>query len=148
LALAVALVGAIVPISTALAYREFDQHMGSFERVLQACPPGEQILTIRIDGSDTPTPGFDQPVYRQLPSWVQVVHGGYNPSEFPRPIPFPFFMKKSLPSPHWRGHDQYAPLLQPAVFGCVLTMNLPQRLPENLYGLAREDGNFALYRRR
>jgi len=143
LALGVALIGACVPLQTALANWRFGQRMGAFERVVVACPADTQVLTVRIGGEDAITEGFDQPVFRQLPSWVQVVHGGFSPAQFPRPIAFPFAIKQSLPALHWRHHERYPHFLLPEVFGCVLTVNL--ELPEGGYRLARKEGEFALY---
>jgi hypothetical protein len=78
-------------------------------------------------------------------SWVQVVHGGFNPSFFERPIPFPFVIRQQLPAPPWRQHQRFFPFLQTDVYGCVLTMDMPT-LPSPRYTLARKEGAFALYR--
>lgn len=144
IAAVLAFVAATIPLEIARAYRPFARQMQGMVEVLKVCPSNAQILTLRIGGADLPPPGFLVPVLRQLPSWVQVVHGGYNPSSFPRPVPFPFAIKKQLPAPEWRQHDFYQPFLDPSIFGCVLTHNLPA-LNDPRYQLARKSGDFALF---
>jgi hypothetical protein len=139
-----ALAGAYVPGVCLVQYRAFGKRMRGMEQVLAACPAGEEILTLRMDG-ERPPPGYDVPVFRELSSWVQVVHGGFTPLYFPRPIPFPFSIKKALPSPRGRGHEDYAWLLKPDEFGCVLTMGLATPLPARLYREAARDGEWALW---
>lgn len=134
----------IVPLQIAHAYRPFARQMAGLPEVLKACPKSAQILTLRMGGADVPPPGFYVPALRQLSSWVQVLHGGYNPSMFPRPVPFPFAVKKALPAPDWRLHEFYQPFLDPKIFGCVLTHNLPA-LADGRYQLARRSGDFALF---
>jgi hypothetical protein len=143
-ALLSATLGACVPLECFVQYRVFAARMHGMENVLAACPAGEEILTLRMDG-ERPPPGYDVPVFRQLSSWVQVVHGGFTPLYFPRPIPFPFAIKKALPSPRGRGHEDYAWLLKPDEFGCVLTMGLAAPLPPQLYQEAARDGEWVLW---
>jgi len=145
LVLPIALVGALVPLSAARVYRTFGTEMRSFEHVLSVCPPDAQVLTIAIGGADSIAQGLDQPVFRQLSSWVQVLHGGYNPAEFPRPIPFPFATTHKLPAPHWRHHERYESVLAPEVFGCVLTMKLGEQVKLPGYALGKKEGGFALW---
>jgi hypothetical protein len=144
IAAVLAFVAATIPLEIARAYRPFAQQMQGMVEVLKACPANAQVLTLRPGGSDVPPAGFLVPALRQLPSWVQVVHGGYNPSAFPRPVPFPFATKKQLPAPEWRAHEFYQPFLDPTIFGCVLTHNLPA-LGDERYQLARRSGEFALF---
>lgn len=143
LALGGALLGVVVPLVMIGAYRQFGRDMAAMEHVLAACPATSQILTLRPGGEDKPPAGYDVPVYRELVSWVQVVHGGFNPSFFERPIPFPFEIIHALPAPHWRQHQRYFPFLQPDVFRCVVTMNLTPQTDR--FRLARKEGAFALY---
>ena len=145
LVLPIVLVGALVPLSTALAYRTFGSELSTLERVLALCPRDAEVLTIALGGADTLTEGFDQPVFRQLSSWVQVLHGGYNPSEFPRPIAFPFVTKHRLPAPPWRHHERYEQYLNPELYSCVLTMKLGEGVGLPGYELGRREGEFALW---
>jgi hypothetical protein len=135
-----------VPLSTAVAYGGFGTDMAHFERVLAACPLEERVLTLSIKSDEDPYPGFNVPVMRELSSWVQVVHGGFAPLSFGRPIPFPFETKKTLPSPYWRRHDLYRSYLIPSIYGCVLTWNARLTSLHPLYPLALKQGDFALYR--
>ncbi|MEY4509087.1 MAG: hypothetical protein RLZZ450_1209 [Pseudomonadota bacterium] len=144
LVLVAALLGALIPLRTALAYRSFGREMFAFENVLAVCPKGQQVLTIALGGADRLAEGFDQPVYRQLASWVQVVHGGYNPSEFPRPVASPFAVTRRLPVPLWRHHERYAQYLKPELYGCVLSMDLNVEALEG-YSLGKREGRFALW---
>jgi hypothetical protein len=145
LAVGGALLGAAVPLAMIGSYHQFDRDMAGMAHVLARCPAHAQVLTLRPDWADKPPRGYDVPVYRELASWVQVVHGGFNPSFFERPIPFPFVIRQKLPAPPWRQHQRFFPFLQPDVYGCVLTMNMAT-LPSPRYTLAAKEGAFALYR--
>lgn len=133
----------LVTVPTARRYREFDGYMRGMARVLAACPRDAQILTVRL--GDHMFPGLDVPVFRQLPSWVQVVHGGYNPSSFPRPIPFPFRELRQLPAPWWPRHDLYAAYLNPNVFGCVLFLQHRGSFAGRDFRLKSEEGPWQLF---
>ncbi|HKU42396.1 MAG TPA: hypothetical protein VJR89_29760 [Polyangiales bacterium] len=133
----------LIGVPTARRYREFDAYMRGMARVLQACPRDAQILTVRL--GDHMFPGLDVPVFRQLPSWVQVIHGGYNPSSFPRPIPFPFRELRQLPAPWWPRHDLYWAYLNPNIFGCVLFLQHLGPIPGNDFWLKSEDGPWQLF---
>jgi hypothetical protein len=141
------LLAVYVPASAAVAYHRFGREMQALEDVLEACPTGMEVLTIRLGGDTIPPTGYDTPVYRELSSWVQVMHGGYNPSFFERPISFPFTVTNRLPAPHWRRHHLYRDYLKPRVFGCVLGMNLRGPLPSDLFVPAKRAGPFTLYLR-
>jgi hypothetical protein len=141
--LAAALVTNVMPLEMSRRYREFDRVMAGLPRVMEACPRDAEVLTVRLRED---FPGFDVPVFRELASWVQVVHGGgWNPSAFPRPIPFPFAWTRALPAPHWRRNDYFAPSLDPKVFGCVLFLGFDRSLPPQHWILAREEGPWKLY---
>ena len=133
----------LICVPTAREYRDFDRYMQGMAEVLEACPRDAQILTVRL--GDHMYPGLDVPVFRQLPSWVQVIHGGYNPSSFPRPIPFPFREIRQLPAPWWPRHDLYWPLLNPNIFGCVLFLQHSGPIPNREWVLAREVGPWQLF---
>jgi hypothetical protein len=133
----------MVSVPTARRYREFDAYMHGMADVLEACPSGAQILTVRL--GDHMFPGLDVPVFRQLPSWVQVIHGGYNPSSFPRPIPFPFRELRQLPAPWWPRHDLYWSFLNPNIFGCVLFLQHSGPIPGREWRLASEEGPWQLF---
>jgi hypothetical protein len=138
-----ALVMALIPLEMSRRYREFDRVMAGLPAVMEACPREAEVLTVRLRDD---FPGFDVPVFRELASWVQVVHGGgWNPSAFPRPIPFPFAWTRALPAPHWRRNDYFAPSLDPNIFGCVLLLGFERELPPQRWRLAREEGPWKLY---
>lgn len=103
---------------TGRQYGAFGRHMKGMENALEACPPDEQVLTVRL--GDQMVSGFDVPVLRELSSWVQVVHGGYAPMSFNRPIPFPFIKKAALPAPYWLNHERFRYYLNPRKYGCVI----------------------------
>jgi hypothetical protein len=132
-----------IPLAMSVTYRAYGREIADMERVLSTCPAGAQVLTIRV--GDQAQDGLYVPVFRQLPSLVQTMRGGYSPQFFPRPIPFPFEVTRHLPAPHWRMHERYRPYLLPAVYGCVLTHRLSARLPSATWRLAAEQGDFRLY---
>lgn len=142
-AAASALAIAVLPLQMVARYRAFGGEMASMERVLEACPAEANVLTIRV--GDQMHEGYDVPVFRQLPSWVQVMRGGYSPQWFIRPVPFPFEVKRKLPAPHWRAHERYGPSLDPTVYGCVLTHRLESELQGGAWQLAAAEGEFRLY---
>lgn len=126
-------------------YREFDRSMQGLVETLPSCPAEDQVLTVRLAED---YPGFDVPVFRELASWVQVLHGGgYNPATFPRPIPFPFAVKRHLPAPHWRAHHLFARVLDPRTFGCVVFLGRGERPGPRGYRLGAEHGPFELWLR-
>lgn len=140
-------------VSTALRYRAFGQELAGMERVLEACPAGEEVLTLELgrpEREGEPLHGdYDLPVFRELPSWVQVVHGGgFTPEGWERPIPFPYVRKRTLAAPAFRHHRRsYRRYLAVQGYGCVLTHQQPDGLKLPGWVRCAEQGGFQLWRR-
>jgi hypothetical protein len=142
-ALAAALAATPLYFEMGVQYRDFGRFMNGMENVLDACPAQAQVLTIRLGNQNFP--GIDVPVLRELSSWVQVVHGGYSPLRFERPIAFPFTVIRTLPAPDWRQHDYFWPYLLSRKFGCALFLGYFGDLPGKSWSLARTEGLWKLY---
>jgi hypothetical protein len=124
-------------------YWAFGHHMKGMESVLEVCPPDEQVLTVRL--GDNKVSGFDVPVMRELSSWVQVVHGGYAPMHFDRPIPFPFIKKATLPAPYWTNHERFLFYLDPRRYGCVVVYGKYRDFSGPSWKLTQSLGMWKLY---
>ncbi len=144
-AFATAVVGLSVPVRAALAYRGFGRTMASLEKVIDGCPRDAPLLTVQMGGTEKLEPEFDVVVWRHFASWVQVLHGGYSPQWFPRPIPFPFRIVRALPAPRMRVHNDYRKFLDPGTFQCVLTMDFEGDILSPEYTLSGRQGRFALF---
>ena len=115
---ALVLMALLWPLHLAGQYRAFDSAQAPLLRATAQLEPGERVLTLSREPRTHP--GFEPPVYTQLASRVQLLYGGFNPSFWRRPIPFPFRVKERLPAPHWRRHERVsADILD--VYDVVLT---------------------------
>lgn len=92
------------PLHLAREYRAFDRDQAPLGRAISELEADERVLTLSREPREHP--GFDPAVFTQLASRVQILHGGFSPSFWRRPIPFPFRVKERPAAPGWRNHGR------------------------------------------
>jgi hypothetical protein len=136
----------IALLNVTTKYRTFAEYMRPLPRLVAKCDPHDDVLTLSMDPQTFPSVSELAP-FRLLPSWVQVLHGGYAPDSWPRPIPFPFIVKQALPAPSWMG-PQPAPQFLNGPYQCVLAHRLQQALPHHQWKLRGREGEWTVYHRK
>jgi hypothetical protein len=140
------LIAVLALTNIAIKYRTFADYMRPLPELVAKCRREENILTISANPHwYAPTTGLAP--FRLLPAWVQVLHGGYAPDWWERPIPFPFRVTHPLPAPSWVD-PRPDPVSLRGPYGCVLTHRLTQTLPKDQWQLRASAGEWNLYRRR
>lgn len=143
---------ASVPITLLLVleigsrYQQFARYMQPLPELLAQCSPDADVLTINMPPHALPQVSELAP-FRLLPAWVQVVHGGYAPDAWDRPIPFPFRVTHPLPAPSWLDPRPQPEFLN-APYRCLFAHQLTSALPGRGWRLAAQRGPWTLYRRK
>lgn len=142
-----ALTGVVISLVMAVhitgKYRKFARYMQPLPALVARCPADSDLLTANLEPHAFPQT-TDMDPFRLLPAWVQVLHGGFAPDYWVRPIPFPFAVKRTMPTPTW-----LAPTPRPehlAAAQCVVGHYLQQR-PRG-FKLIERVGDWSLYIRR
>jgi hypothetical protein len=88
--------------------------------------------------------------YNQLPALVQIMHGGYNPGSWDRPIAFPYKLIKRLPSPPWDRQEVFNPRYHAGPYDYIIVRNEKRPIfspTMSEWRRVRREGDWTFYER-
>ncbi|MBI5478096.1 MAG: hypothetical protein HY906_04530 [Deltaproteobacteria bacterium] len=148
LVLPAVVVAFILPLHVSARYAAFNRRAAPLLKMVAETRPGSNILAMSMaPGSD---PAVNVNCYNQLPAYVQILHGGYNPGSWDRPITFPYKLIKRLPSPPWDRQEAFNPRVHAGPYHYVIVRNEKRPIfpaTETEWRRVRREGDWTFYER-
>jgi hypothetical protein len=138
----------ILPLHLSAVYAGINRRAAPLVRMVAETRPGSNVLSLSMLQRRDLAVNVDH--FNQLPALVQIMHGGYNPGSWDRPITFPYKLIKRLASPPWNNQEAFNPRLHAGPYDYVIVRNEKRRIfPPALreWRLVRREGDWTFYER-
>jgi hypothetical protein len=136
----------VLPLHIASVYAGINRRARPLVKMVAQTRPGSNILALSMLERRDLAVNVDH--FNQLPALVQIMHGGYNPGSWDRPITFPYKLIKRLPSPPWNRQEAFHPHAHSGPYDYVIVRNekrpiFPPTMKE--WRRVRREGDWTLW---
>jgi hypothetical protein len=138
----------ILPLHLAETYALINRRAEPLVRMVAETRPGANILALSMLERRDLLVNVDH--YNQLPALVQIMHGGFNPGSWDRPITFPYKLIKRLPAPPWNRQEAFNPEHHAGPYDYIIVRNERRSIfpgPMTEWRRVRREGDWTLYER-